>query len=176
MRHSKIQQFILLLGLLLPTTWCGANDTRFFDGLGHIMIKESILGDKGDRWRTNAWELSIGDFSLGSSIYTNDPKGIDSGKSFDKASPIWGYNTGKYGTWEEGIVFSSPLWIGWRNGNFISRIGYSHPLIQDLTQNGFHKHFPKGRQNFYLKYDQDIRSWYYYCGYFSPYSLHYYNY
>ena len=43
MRHVKIKQFILLLGLLLPTAWCGAHDTHFFDGLGHIMIKESIL-------------------------------------------------------------------------------------------------------------------------------------
>ena len=43
MQHSKIKQFILLLGLLLPTAWCGAHDTHFFDGLGHIMIKESIL-------------------------------------------------------------------------------------------------------------------------------------
>lgn len=43
MLHTKLKHFILLLGLLLPAAWCGANDTRFFDGLGHIMIKESIL-------------------------------------------------------------------------------------------------------------------------------------
>lgn len=43
MQHSKIKQFILLLGLLLPTAWCGANDTRFFDGLSHIGIKEGLL-------------------------------------------------------------------------------------------------------------------------------------
>lgn len=43
MQHTKIKQFVLLLGLLLPAAWCGANSTHFNDGLGHIMIKESIL-------------------------------------------------------------------------------------------------------------------------------------
>ena len=41
MRHTKIKQFILLLGLLLLTVWCGANGTISFDGLGNIEIKES---------------------------------------------------------------------------------------------------------------------------------------
>ena len=41
MRHTKIKLFILLLGLLLPTVWCGANGTISFDGLGNIEIKES---------------------------------------------------------------------------------------------------------------------------------------
>ena len=43
MQYSKIKNYILLLGLLLPTAWCGANDTLFFDGLGHIEIKEGVL-------------------------------------------------------------------------------------------------------------------------------------
>lgn len=141
---------------------------------GSFRIENDYFGDKGDRWRTNAWELSIGNFSLGSTIYTNDPKGLNSGRS-DKASPIWGYNTDGYKTWDEGIVYSSPLWIGWRNGNLISRIGYSHRFIQDVTQNGVHKYYSGGRQNFYLKYDSNINGWYYYCGYYNPYSLHYYN-
>jgi hypothetical protein len=43
MRNTKIKQFILLLGLLLPTAWCGANVIVSFDGFSHIVIKESIL-------------------------------------------------------------------------------------------------------------------------------------
>jgi hypothetical protein len=42
MRHVKIKQFILLLGLLLPTVWSGANSTISFDGYSHILIKEGI--------------------------------------------------------------------------------------------------------------------------------------
>ena len=43
MRHVKIKQFILLLGLLLPTVWSGANGTISFDGYSHILIKEGIV-------------------------------------------------------------------------------------------------------------------------------------
>ena len=43
MRNTKIKQFVLLLGLLFPAAWCGANSTLFFDGLGHIEIKEGVL-------------------------------------------------------------------------------------------------------------------------------------
>ena len=43
MRHVKIKQFILLLGLLLPTVWCGANSTISLDGNSHILIKEGIV-------------------------------------------------------------------------------------------------------------------------------------
>lgn len=43
MRNTRIKQFILLLGLLLPTAWCGANNMLSFDGIYPIAIKESIL-------------------------------------------------------------------------------------------------------------------------------------
>lgn len=36
-----IKQFILLLGLMLPVAWCGANTTN--DGYSHIQIKESYV-------------------------------------------------------------------------------------------------------------------------------------
>ena len=39
MRNTTIKQFILLLGLMLPVAWCGANTTN--DGYSHIQIKES---------------------------------------------------------------------------------------------------------------------------------------
>ena len=40
MRHTKIKQFALLLGLLLPAVWCGANDNRMMDGFSNIHVKE----------------------------------------------------------------------------------------------------------------------------------------
>lgn len=39
MRHTTIKQFVMLLGLMLPTVWCGANDTHIYDGHSHINIK-----------------------------------------------------------------------------------------------------------------------------------------
>lgn len=43
MRHVKIKQFFLLIGLLFPTAWSGANGALSLDGYSHIEIKESIL-------------------------------------------------------------------------------------------------------------------------------------
>lgn len=41
MRDTRTKQFVLLLGLLLPTAWCGANDISFNDGYSLIVIKEA---------------------------------------------------------------------------------------------------------------------------------------
>ena len=41
MRHAKIIQFVLLLGLLLPTAWSNANCFTFIDEHSHIAIKEA---------------------------------------------------------------------------------------------------------------------------------------
>lgn len=41
MRHTKIKQFVLLLGLMLSTLWCGANVNRMKDGSVVILIKEA---------------------------------------------------------------------------------------------------------------------------------------
>ena len=40
MQKINLKQFVLLLGLLLPAVWCGANSTNSMDGLSHILIKE----------------------------------------------------------------------------------------------------------------------------------------
>ena len=45
MQHTKIKQFVLLLGLLLPTAWCGANSTHINDGFSHIAVKERAVQD-----------------------------------------------------------------------------------------------------------------------------------
>ena len=141
-------------------------------------LENDFFGDRGDRWRTNAWELTIGNFTLGSTIYTNDPKGMECDHPNDRPSPLWGFNRlgengEEYGAWNPGYVYSCPLWIGWRIGNNISRIGYSHPFFQDLTQNGVHKYFPYGRQNFYLNYEQFEGGLHPSGGYYNPFSLYY---
>ncbi len=59
-----------------------------------------------------------------------------------------------------------------RIGNSVSRIGYSHPLVQDRTQNVIHKYFPLGYQNFYNQYTPSAYGGYGYSGYYNPYSLY----
>ena len=63
------------------------------------------------------------------------------------------------------------LWVGYKANGSVHRFGYSHPLVQDRTQNVVHKWFPPGRTNFFNKYDFFRRGGYNYIGYNNPYSL-----
>ena len=56
----------------------------------------------------------------------------------------------QWGAWNRGYVYSSPLWLGLRSGNAISRVGYSHSRVQDATQNFVHRYI--GRQHYYNNY------------------------
>ena len=145
---------------------------------GSFRLENDYFGDAHDRWRTNAWELSIGNVTLGSSIYTNNPEELGYGTS-NKKSPLWGYNRPdkhdpniKYGAWNNGNVYFCPLWIGWRHGNSISRVGYSHPVFQDATQNFVHKYCDFGRMHYYLDYGHFNKGLYLDGGYNNPFSLY----
>jgi RHS repeat-associated protein len=136
-------------------------------------LENDFLAKDGDRWRTNAWELSIGDLSLGSSIYTNDPKGEGLGVNLEGENLLGKLNKHGNGAWKNGQVYSSPLWIGYRSGNSISRIGYSNPWVQDRTQNVIHRRgLPAMRQNYYNKYDRFEYGWSSYFGYYNPFSFY----
>lgn len=54
MRHTKIKQFIMLLGLMLPVAWCDANDALLFDDFSHITIKEAIVQGAPKGYTINA--------------------------------------------------------------------------------------------------------------------------
>jgi hypothetical protein len=130
----------------------------------------------GDKWRTGGFELSVNKFSVGFSIYTNQQiNGID--EVDEKGiSSIWGENRpdkdGNKGSWKNGIVYDSPIWIGYNYGYGISRIGFSNKYVQDATQNGIHKWIPFGRQNYYNNYSTGINHFYGYSSYYNPYSLY----
>jgi hypothetical protein len=60
-------------------------------------------------------------------------------------------------------------------GNTISRVGVSHPLVQDRTPNWVHRngffYLPFGYQNFYSNYENFHSGTYAFSGYNSIYSL-----
>ncbi|MDX2128454.1 MAG: polymorphic toxin type 23 domain-containing protein [Chloroherpetonaceae bacterium] len=86
-----------------------------------------------DQGRTAAFELSVGNFSLGAEIGTSEGFGYKV-----ESSGIWGKN--KKGTYEIGDVYFSPAYFGFRgSNNIIHRVGWNHPSVQDLFQNGIHK-------------------------------------
>ena len=135
-------------------------------------IENDFFGDGDDRWRSNAFELSLfgGDLTFGTSIYNNnvdetadpDPNGLNY---------IGKRNRSPYGAWRDGETYFSPAWIGVRSGNNIARGGMSHPLVQDRTQNVVHKWFGPGRTNFFNRYTYHQGGAYSYYGYQNPYSL-----
>ena len=148
-------------------------------------IENDFLAFQGeDRWRSSAWELRIKKLTLGSTVYTNDPMGeaIANGISISEATDMLGTNmsgkTNKHdkGAWKNGQVYSSPLWIGYRSGNNIFRMGYSHSIVQDKTQNWVHRYgffyLPFGYQNYYNKYYNFKEGYYGYSGYYNPFSLY----
>jgi hypothetical protein len=74
-----------------------------------------------------------------------------------------------FDAWENGRVYSAPLWIGYKSNGRVTRLGVSYPVIQNLTQNLVHKGF--GKAPFYLNYEYIRRGPYAYSGFDSPISI-----
>jgi hypothetical protein len=106
-----------------------------------------------DSGRSNAAKISIGSFVIGTNLYNNDPE--SEGLGIEEGTDRMGNsNTGNNKAWVNGQTYSSPLWIGYKYGENIDRIGYSHPAFQDRTQNYTHRNgflgiFPFGHANFF---------------------------
>lgn len=127
------------------------------------------FGDGEDRWRSNAVELTLGNYTIGTNLYTNwgkDASGGPKGTHNEKA-PIFGLN--KKEAWNNGQVYSAPLWIGYKKGNQITRIGFSHSMVQNFTQNAVHKYATP--TPYFLGYDNFKSGGYIYSGAYNPFSL-----
>ncbi len=168
------------------TSYSGAHSqvvggsTLFLGKNTSFRLENDFFGDRHDRWRSNAFELSIGDFVLGSNLYNNDvyeglsdgqkPPTDDTGMLLNNSCNRL-YKGKQLGAWANGQTYSSPLWVGFKANGQVHRFGYSHELVQDRTQNVVHKWFGPGRTNFFNKYDNFNRGTYNYYGYDNPYSL-----
>jgi len=124
-------------------------------------------------WRSNAATIGWGNWEIGTNLRNNFVNPETDIKNFDPngESLIWGKNRSPNGAWNNGQTYSSPLWIGYRNGNNITRVGYSTRYAQAATQNGIHKYFGPGRTHYFNRYDDFQRGGYSYSGYNNPYSL-----
>ena len=137
-------------------------------------FSNDLFGERHqDRWRTSAAELCIGKFSIGTYVITNDGKhesrNVDPNSPvMRKESPIIGFNK-KMGAWKTGNVYIAPLWIGYKQGTNITRIGYSDKSIQALTQNLVHHIFIPTPD--YTNYDRMYQGITIYSGYNNPLSL-----
>ena len=135
-----------------------------------------VLGPNQDRWRTSAVELGWGDFVIGKAVYTNDPRNQILPEGHCRVDPDGvnlrnRTNRGKWGAWRYGQVYAAPLWIGVRDGNSITRVGFSHPQVQDRTQNFVHRWVFFGRQHFFNRYDYFSGGRFFSSGFYNPFSL-----
>jgi RHS repeat-associated protein len=125
-----------------------------------------IGGDGGDRWRTSAVEIGIKNFVIGTYVYTNEPdKDLKRDESYE--SKFWKKSSQAY---SDSKGYSSPLYVGVKQGGRVTRMGFDHPVIQDITQNGVHLLIKSPL--FYTPYGE-YSSAYRYSGYYNPYSLYY---
>jgi hypothetical protein len=122
-------------------------------------LENDFFGDRNDRWRSNAFELSVGWFVLGSNLYNNEvdvtaKPDLEGGMLLNNSC-----NRSPYGAWRDGQTYSSPLWVGFKANGQVYRFGQSH------------KWFGPGRTNFFNKYDYFNYGGFNYYGYNNPYSL-----
>ena len=134
-------------------------------------LSNDRFAEKEDRWRTSAAELTIGMFSIGTYVYTNDGKKessmVQDGPTVNSKAPLLGYNDKK--AWINGKAYYSPFWLGVSNGNQLYRFGYSHPMVQNLTQNAVHKYLVP--TPYYLDYQRFDTGFYSYYGNKNPVSI-----
>ena len=81
----------------------------------------------------------------------------------------WSLKDCRSGAWKKGKVYFAPIWIGWKNGNMVYRLGYSHRYVQSLTQNAVHKYLSKAP--LFIDYSDFRQSAYFYFGSNNPYTL-----
>ncbi len=98
---------------------------------------------RGSDWfRTAAAEIGVGEVSFGFNLFTTEPPMSEyksdpqKGGNLVYKSPIWKEN--KLNTYSTGSRVYAGMYLGYRNGNRISRVGVDAPWVQDLFQNGWH--------------------------------------
>ncbi|GGM82625.1 hypothetical protein GCM10010967_12860 [Dyadobacter beijingensis] len=147
----------------------------YLDDVTLRLENDFLAFEDEDRWRSNAVEIGIGNIVIGTRLYNNDPKGEGQGFDKDGKDRMGFSNKQGFGAWNAGKVYSSPLWFGARFGNTVDRIGYSHPMVQDRTQNWVHRngffYLPFGHQNFYIDDSEFKMGSFLHTGYYNPYSL-----
>jgi len=104
---------------------------------------------------------------MGTYVYTNMPDRENENYQYDE-----NYHDsllrGTARAYSDGEVYRSVFYIGHRYRNRIIRVGVNHPIIQDITQNGWHT--IANKPFFYTPHDQYF-SFYFYIGYYNPFSL-----
>ena len=101
------------------------------------MTNDAFRGS--DWYRTAAAEIGVGEVSFGFNLFTTKPPLEEYKKGFGENSEYksrWGFN--KKGVYSGGERVYAGLYLGYRNGNRVSRFGIDGPGVQEFTQNFIH--------------------------------------
>ena len=124
--------------------------------------------------RTAAAEVGVGEISFGINLFTTEPpmeeysKKPQKGGNTEYESPIHGKNP--LGTYSTGSRVYAGMYLGYRNGNRVSRLGIDASWVQDLFQNGIHRWFVK--TPYFNTYLGSPSTAFLQGGYFNPFSLY----
>jgi len=120
-----------------------------------------------DQYRTFAFEVGYKNYSFGAALYTTDhSKGDNAADVKYNTSRLW-KNQPQY---RQGERIYSGLYLGYRNGNTINRVGIDSPFVGDLIQGGWHSMF--GVPLFDNRYGPESTRPYIYKGVYDPFSLY----
>ena len=142
-----------------------------------LSVSNDLFAESQDRWRTSAVEIGIGNYLVGTSVFTNwgaeESPLIDNKRTMGVNDHIVGRHTKDtpneiIGSWRNGQVLSAPLWVGYKNGNQAYRVGGSAKIIQSLTQNLVHKFM---RTPYFIHYNNFKSGAFSYYGYYNPLTL-----
>ena len=106
------------------------------------MTNDAFRGS--DWYRTAAAEIGVGEVSFGFNLFTTEPpmdeykmRPKQIGGNLEYESPLWGKNP--LNTYSTGSRVYAGMYLGYRNGNTVSRVGADAPWVQDFFQNGWHR-------------------------------------
>ncbi len=152
---------------------------NWFVGYGRGDFSFSMTNDafRGSDWyRTAAAEIGIGEVSFGFNLFTTEPPENEYnsrpqyGNKKDYKS-VWGSN--KKGTYSGGERVYAGLYLGYRNGNRVSRFGIDGPGVQEFTQNFIHgKYFPLVNSPYFDTRLGSPSAMFLQGGYINPFSLY----
>ena len=134
----------------------------------NFSLSNDLFGDGKDRWRTTSAELSYRNFSIGTYVDTNWGS-TESAKYAEEQGTDETMIKDNKRVWIKGDAFYAPFWIGIRQRNQVYRLGYSHRLVQELTQNLVHDKL--SHDPLYRNYDNFTQSPYFSIGNPNPYNL-----
>jgi len=123
-----------------------------------------------------AAEIGIDEVSFGFNLFTTEPPENEYnsrpqyGNTKDYKS-VWGSN--KKGTYSGGERVYAGLYLGYRNGNRVSRFGIDGPGVQEFTQNFIHgKYFPLVNSPYFDTRLGSPSAMFLQGGYINPFSLY----